>query len=219
MTKRAACLVVAGLFLTAGAGYAQGQWEPDILAFEDADRSNPPPDGAVLFVGSSSIRMWTNLARDFDGTEVINRGFGGSQTSDLIHYAHRIVVPYAPRLIVLYEGDNDIASGKSAEHVFDDYRRFVSLVRNQLPNTRIAFIAIKPSLARWDMAPEMLRANERIRAHAGERPYLDFIDVWEPMLGDDGRPMPELFLDDGLHMNEKGYAIWSDAVAPFLTTK
>jgi len=216
---RSALLLSAALLLMPAVCAAQSQWEADIAAFESADRSETPPHGAALFVGSSSIRMWTTLAADFEGTQVINRGFGGSRMADLIHYVNRIVMPYAPRVIVVYEGDNDIASGMPVQRVMDDYRRFVSLVRNQLPDVRIAFIAIKPSLARWDMAPEMKRANASIEAFAAGSKDLDFIDVWVPMLGDDGRPMPDLFLDDGLHMNEKGYAIWMRAVAPFLSTE
>ncbi len=147
MLKVAVCVFAALLFVSPRPGAAQSGWEPDISAFEAADRTDPPSTGAVLFAGSSSIRMWTSVEEDFKGTPVINRGFGGSTMADLIHYAHRIVVPYEPRLVVVYEGDNDVASGMSAEEVFDDYRRFVALVRNRLPQTRIAFISIKPSPA------------------------------------------------------------------------
>lgn len=216
MIRLAICFLTVLSFVVTDAAKAQAQWEADIRSFEQADAADPPEPGGVLFLGSSSIRMWSTLTEDFAGTMVLNRGFGGSQTTDVIHYLHRIVVPYSPRLIVLYEGDNDIAAGKSAEEVFRDYRRFVALVRNQLPDARIAFIAVKPSLARWNLAPEMQRLNRLVENHASGRDHLDYIDVWEPMLGADGEPMANLFLDDGLHMNERGYAIWTEAVAPFV---
>lgn len=203
-------------FAAASPASAQNQWEEAIRAFERMDETEPPPEGAVLFAGSSSIRMWSTLAEDFPDEPVINRGFGGSQMSDLIHFAGRIVTPYGPRLILVYEGDNDVAAGKTAEQVFTDYRRFVSLMRNQLPDTRIAFIAIKPSLARRSLMDEMRKANEWIEAYAAARDYLDYIDVFTPMLGEDGEPSPHIFLEDGLHMNAAGYAIWAEAIRPYL---
>lgn len=203
-------------FAAASPAAAQNQWEEAIRAFERMDETDPPPEGAVLFAGSSSIRMWSTLAEDFPDEPVINRGFGGSQMSDLIHFAGRIVTPCAPRLILVYEGDNDVAAGKTAEQVFTDYRRFVSLMRNQLPDTRIAFIAIKPSLARRSLMDEMRKANEWIEAYAAARDHLDYIDVFTPMLGEDGEPLPHIFLEDGLHMNAAGYAIWTEAIRPYL---
>ena len=195
---------------------AQEQWEEAIQAFEQMDETDPPPEGAILFAGSSSIRMWSSLAEDFPDARVINRGFGGSQMSDLIHFADRIVTPYAPRLILVYEGDNDIAADKTAEQVFADYQEFVSLVHDRLPDTRIAFIAIKPSLARRALMDEMRKANELIEEYAGARDRLDYIDIFTPMLGEDGEPLPDIFVDDGLHMNAAGYAIWAEAVRPYL---
>ena len=195
---------------------AQEQWKEAIQAFEQMDETNPPPEGAILFAGSSSIRLWTTLTEDFPDARVINRGFGGSQMSDLIHFADRIVTPYAPRLILVYEGDNDVAAGKTAEQVFADYQEFVSMVHNQLPDTRIAFIAIKPSLARRSLMDEMRKANGLIEEYAGARDRLDYIDIFTPMLGEDGEPLPDIFVDDGLHLNAAGYAIWAEAVRPYL---
>ncbi len=211
-----ACLLGIMTLAAASPAYAQNQWEEAIRTFEQMDETDPPPAGAVLFAGSSSIRMWSTLAEDFPDARVINRGFGGSQMSDLIYFAGRIVTPYAPRLVLIYEGDNDVVAGKTAEQVFTDYRRFVSLMRNQLPDTRIAFIAIKPSLARRSLMDEMRKANELIEAYARTRDHLDYIDVFTPMLGEDGEPSPHIFLEDGLHMNAAGYAIWAEAVRPYL---
>jgi lysophospholipase L1-like esterase len=190
---------------------AESRWEADIQAFEAQDRVSPPPQGAILFVGSSSIRLW-KTARDFADLPTINRGFGGSEMSDVVAFLDRIVLPYAPEDIVLYEGDNDIAKGKTAQRVFRDYRAFVDGVHANLPRARIHFIAIKPSLARWKLVETMRAANALVRAETENDPRLGYLDVDTPMLGTDGKPRPELFIDDGLHLSEAGYAIWNEVV-------
>jgi lysophospholipase L1-like esterase len=192
------------------------RWEADIRAFEEADRTSPPPRDAILFIGSSSIRLWKTLASDFPARRVINRGFGGSQLSDAVHYFDRIVRPYRPRQIVIYAGSNDIAAGESAEQVAADFRQFVSLVQRALPETRVAFIAIAPNEARWNLMPAFTRANELVRQSIRTNPRLAYIDVVPHMLDDDGRPKPELYVDDRLHMNANGYALWTTLVRPYL---
>jgi len=192
------------------------KWEEAIRKFEEADRQRPPAKGAVLFIGSSSIQMWKNVAEDFPQTTVINRGFGGSEIADSTYYVDRIVVPYRPRLIVFYAGDNDLANGKTPQRVFEDYREFVRRVKAQLPKTRIAFISIKPSLARVALMPKMRAANELIRSYAARDKHLAYIDVFTPMLGEDGLPRRELFGPDGLHMNPQGYRLWRGVIAPYL---
>lgn len=187
--------------------------------FEESDKENPPPKGGVLFVGSSSVRMWKTLAEDFPGHQTINRGFGGSELSDSIHFADRIVLPYQPRMIVLYAGDNDISRGKTSKEVYDDFKKFVKLVKKALPTTRVAFIAIKPSLKRWELAAEMQKANQRIKKRCDGSKALDYLDIWTPMIGDDGKPRPELFAKDGLHLNEQGYALWTSVIRPFVDRK
>ena len=191
-------------------------FENDIRAFEETDRHEMPAPGGVLFVGSSSIRMWDGLTSAFPGHHVIQRGFGGSQFTDLLHFADRIVFPYAPRLIVVYEGDNDLESGKSPAQVYGDYREFVGRVRERLPETHVAFIAIKPSIARWGRIDVIREANGLIEAHAATEPLLSFIDIATPMIGEDGRPRPELFIADGLHLSAEGYDLWREAIAPVL---
>ena len=124
---------------------APESWEPSIQKFEEADRQHPAEKGGVLFIGSSSIRLWESLAADFPDVKVLNRGFGGSQIVDSTYYVGRIVVPYRPRMIVLYAGDNDLASGRSPEQVADEFKEFVERVRRDLPAVRIAFMSIKPS--------------------------------------------------------------------------
>ncbi|MEO5903361.1 MAG: SGNH/GDSL hydrolase family protein [Gemmatimonadaceae bacterium] len=183
-------------------------WERDIAAFEAEDRVSPPRQRGVLFVGSSSIRVWSTLDADFPGIDIVQRGFGGSELGDVVRYAPRIVIPYHPRLIVLYAGDNDLAAGKSPTMVFDQYRSFVELVQRELPSTRMAFVSIKPSGSRLALMPQIREANDMIRRYAARDARLAYVDVFTPMLGPDGRPREELFLPDRLHMNAAGYAIW-----------
>jgi lysophospholipase L1-like esterase len=192
------------------------KWESDIKAFEAADKTNPPPGNAILFVGSSSIRMWKSLADDFQGLAVINRGFGGSQMADTLHFADRIVLPYRPKQILVYAGDNDLAAGKSPEQVLADFTAFVELVHRSLPKTPVAYIAIKPSPSRWKLADQMRATNRRIAALARSDKQVDFIDVFTPMLGEDGQPRPDLFLADNLHLNSKGYQLWRSIIRPRL---
>ena len=194
---------------------AVDRWEGAIRAFEKADAENPPEKGGVLFIGSSSIRMW-DLPRYFPDLAATNRGFGGSQVADSLRYADRILLPYAPRTVVLYAGDNDVAAGKSPEQVADDFRRFVEKVHGRLPDTRVVYIAIKPSLARWKLVEPMRRANRLIHDQTEKSPHLAFVDVDGPMIGADGKPRRELFLDDGLHLNDAGYRLWTSLVRPAL---
>ena len=190
---------------------------PEIARFEAADRIAPPRPGGVLFVGSSSIRLWPTLAADFPGVYTLQRGFGGAELSDVIRYAPRIVLPYRPRLIVLYAGENDLAAGKSALAVFRQYQAFVALVRRTLPETRIAFVSIKPSPSRWALADQMREANDLIRRQAATDSRLSFVDVFTPMLRPDGKPREELFVEDRLHMNAAGYKVWKDLLRPIVS--
>jgi len=192
-------------------------WEEDIRRFEKADSLRPPHRGAILFVGSSSIRMWETLQEDFPGLQVINRGFGGSELSDAVHFADRIILPYKPRIIIVYAGDNDLANGKAPEQILADYRRLVDLVHESLPKTRIGYISIKPSLARWNLVSKIRKANALIRDYSAHDSLLSFIDIFTPMLGKDGTPRKELFAPDGLHLNATGYVLWTNAVRPFLS--
>jgi lysophospholipase L1-like esterase len=190
-------------------------WEEAVRKFEAADRSSPPPKHAVLFVGSSSIRLW-DLAASFPGLTAVNRGFGGSEMADSAHFFERLVLPHAPRSIVLYAGDNDCANGKSPEAIAAAYRDFAAKAHGHLPQARLVVIAIKPSPARWPLFGRMHVANELLRAAAAEDPRRAFVDVAAPMLGAQGMPRPELFLADGLHLNAAGYRLWSELLLPQL---
>lgn len=191
------------------------RWEPAIRAFEVKDRKQAPAKGGIVFVGSSSIVLW-DLQKSFPGLDAINRGFGGSQLADSVRYANRIVIPYEPRTVVLYAGDNDLASGKTPQQVFDDYRRFVAAIHAALTKTRIIYVAIKPCKARWKLIDRVRTANRLIADFAAKDPRLVFIDVEKTMLGAGGKPRPELFLPDGLHLNAEGYRLWASLVGPHL---
>jgi lysophospholipase L1-like esterase len=191
-------------------------FEAEIRAFEKADKTHPPPQGAILFTGSSSIRKWTTLARDFNTHKVINRGFGGSQISDLIYYADRIVIPYHPRRIVFFSGTNDLNARKTAEQVFEDFKDFVRKVRAVLPEVEMDYISITTSPSRWHEVEEVKKANGLISSWIRTQDHLTFINVFPATLGENGQPKPEFFLADRLHMNARGYALWTSIIEPYL---
>lgn len=177
------------------------KWEPEIKQFEDSDTTRPPAAGGIVFVGSSSIRLW-NLEKSFPDLPVINRGFGGSEVEDSLHFAKRLVLPYHPRTVVFYAGDNDIKNKKSAETVAGQFRAFCELVHDYLPATRIVFVGIKPSPSRWSLVGEQRKANGLVRDFAKSTDYVRFVDVEPVMLAANGEPEPSLFKEDKLHMTE-----------------
>jgi len=190
------------------------RFEADIQAFEAEDRTSPPPRGGVVFVGSSSIKNWTDVAADFPGIPVLNRGFGGSTLADIVYYMRRIVIPYQPRLVVLYAGDNDMVEGRTPERVLADYRAFSAGLRSALPETQLAFVSIKPSPSRRGYIERMRDTNRRIRADIARDTLQTYVDVFTPMLGPAGQPRPELFQADSLHMTRAGYLLWRALPAP-----
>lgn len=192
------------------------RWEKDIQAFEAADRKSPPPKGGVLFIGASSVRRWKTLAEDFPDQQTINRGFGGSQLVDSAHFAGRIVLPYEPRIIILHAGSNDLNAGRSPEQVLAAFRAFVEKVHAALPETRIAFLSINPTPARWAQAERQQEANRLIREFVAGKERLDFIDLWDALLDADGQPRPELHVEDRLHANAEGYKIRAAIVREYL---
>ena len=194
------------------------RWEKTISQFEKQDRKQGIKENGVLFVGSSSIRLW-DLEKYFPNQPTINRGFGGSEIVDSTHFADRIILKHKPKQIFLYAGDNDISRKKTADEVASDFEKFVARIHKTLPETQIVFIAIKPSLSRWTLSDTMIKANQKIAAQCAKNGLLDYADVWQPMLGTDGKPKPELFKSDGLHLNHQGYLIWKKAVQPFIDRK
>jgi lysophospholipase L1-like esterase len=193
------------------------RFESEIAAFEAYDHKNAPPQDPILFVGSSTVRLW-QTADAFPGLPVINRGFGGSTIDDVNNYADRIVFKYKPRLIVFYSGDNDLAAGRTPDRVFNDFTTFATSVHERLPNTPLIYLAIKPSIARWKIWTQMQEVNARVKELVQQNKQLTYIDTAPPLLGDDGQPQKSLFRDDGLHMNDKGYALWNKLLMPVLTT-
>jgi lysophospholipase L1-like esterase len=196
---------------------AKSRFEDEISGFEALDRQFPDRRRAeILFIGSSSIRMWQTLESDFPQHHVLNRGFGGSEIADSVRYADRILASHKPPLVVMYAGSNDINAGKSPATVAADFRAFAAKVWERLPTTSIAFISIAPSPARFSQVGRVREANRLIAAACAADPRLRFVDVFPLMLGPDGRPRRELFIDDGLHMNEGGYRVWIPLVRPLL---
>lgn len=191
------------------------RWEASIARFEALDKQKPPPKDGIVFVGSSSIVGW-NVEKSFPGLPVINRGFGGSQIADSVRYAERIVLPHRPKIVVFYAGDNDIASGKKPQQVLADYQAFVKKVHDSLPQTRIVYVAIKPSIKRWNLIAKIREANGLIREVVAKDPRLVYLDVDKPMLDADGKPRAELFKPDGLHLNADGYKLWNELLLPHL---
>jgi lysophospholipase L1-like esterase len=208
-------LVLALVFATAAVA-APEKWAKDIEKFTKADATNPPPKDAVVFIGSSSIVKWSTLAKDFPDVKVINRGFGGSELADSVFYLDQVAIPYRPRAIVVYAGDNDLNAGKTPETVAADFEAFCTKVHAALPQTRVVFIGIKPSPSRWKIHEKGEKANALIAAYCAKDKRRGFVDVWKPMLDAKGEPRPELFVADMLHINAAGYAIWTPLVAPHL---
>jgi lysophospholipase L1-like esterase len=193
-------------------------WESSIQKFEAEDRIHPPKPGTILFVGSSSINFWHTLSRDMAPLDAINRGFGGSQIEHVNHFADRIVLPYRPRAVVLYAGDNDLSWpwSKSPQTVCDDFKRFVSIVQTALPDTWIYYVSIKPSPTRRSQLPIEQQTNQMIANFISTQDRVQFIDITPAMLDARGKVRRELFRWDGLHMNPRGYALWTAIIKPIL---
>jgi lysophospholipase L1-like esterase len=192
------------------------RWEKSIDAFTEADRNLAPPPGGIVFVGSSSIRLWNDLENDFRGPHpiILNRGFGGARMADCTRYLERVVIPYKPRLVLVYAGDNDLAEGRHPQEVLDQFVRFVEGIRRILPDTRIAYISIKPSPSRARLIAKIRETNELVSKYITAGENLDFIDVFTPMLDSEGHPRSELFRADSLHLNRTGYSLWKSIIAP-----
>jgi len=214
-------LVFAQLFNNSVIAQTNHLFFNEIEAFKKMDQNNPPEKGAILFVGSSSFAMWKDIKNYFPEYSIINRGFGGSTLTDVIHYASDIIYPYQPSQVVIYCGENDLATSANAnaDTVLNRFSKLFGMIRKEVSNAHILFISIKPSPSRAKYMPEIVRANELIRKYLKRRSRTGFVDVYNKMLLDDGSPMQEIFLNDKLHMNKKGYAIWQKAIYPYLRKK
>ncbi len=211
-------LLLLFLLTTSSVFYAQLPFQDEIKAFKKQDSVQFPPRNAILFTGSSSFRMWTNVQNYFPGYTIINRAFGGSSLPDVIRYAPDIIIPYQPKQVIIYCGDNDLASSDTvtAQTVVQRFQQLFSIIRKALPNTSVVYVSIKPSPSRRHLMPKMKAANEGIRNFLKKQKQTAFVDVYHLMLTSDGEPRDELFLEDKLHMNAKGYAIWQKAIQPYL---
>ena len=196
----------------------KNRWEPDIRQFETTDRQSPPKPGGIVFYGSSTIRMW-KVAESFPGANVINRGFGGSQYADCARYVERAVLPCRPGIVVLYAGDNDLGQKKPPEQVLADFHSLVKKLEAGLPGVRIVVFPVKPSIKRWQLIDSVRRLNGMLRQSVAEDKRLTLIDIEPKMLGADGKPRPELFLRDGLHLSAEGYKLWASLLKPHLNGK
>ncbi|NLU22471.1 MAG: hypothetical protein GXW89_17475 [Phycisphaerae bacterium] len=192
------------------------RWEKAIAAFEAQDRESPPPKGGVLFIGSSTIRGWKTLQKDFPNHQVINRGFGGSWIMDATHFAERIIFPYEPRMIILRAGSNDIHAGRSPEDVFGDFKEFVAKVHARLPKTTIVYTSINSTPSRWASRDAVKAVNAMIEKYTRGRRYLKYVETYDMVLGPDGQPRAELFLPDRLHFNAEGYQLLAERIRPVL---
>jgi len=217
MFKKIAACITALLVLQ----FANAQQPPfydEIQSFKHNDSLFKPLPHAILFVGSSSFKKWWDVHTYFPGYPIINRGFGGSSFPDLIRYADKIILPYRPKQILVYCGDNDLAASDkiTADTVFQRFTHLFRIIRNQLNQTNIVFVSIKPSPARAHLMPKMEQANELIKTFLSKQKNTAFVDVYHLMLNTDGTPIKDLFIEDQLHMNAKGYTIWQQAIEPFL---
>jgi lysophospholipase L1-like esterase len=198
------------------AGAEPHRFEPEIRIFEILDHFNPPSPGGILITGSSTIRKWQHLEEDLPGLHWINRGFGGSTMEELIHFSERIVFPYHPSLVIVYEGDNDLASGISPDRFIESCRMFVENCRDKIPDAGLIFLSIKPSPARIRIWSTMQRANHMMEELAAEYERVRYLDFTDGLLNRSGEPDPSLFDQDRLHLNDLGYQVLTDALEPLL---
>lgn len=205
------------LFITA---FSQNEKQPffdEIRVFKMQDSINPPPARPILFVGSSSFRMWNDIQEAFKGYQVVNRGFGGSSLTDVIRYAEDIIIPYQPKQIIIYAGENDIASDTvDSRMVSERFKTLFLLIRKKLPAVPIVFVSMKPSPSREKYLPVIKQANQIIKNYLWQQGNTIYVDVYSSMLDANGKPRPELFKEDMLHMKPEGYKIWQDSIQPHL---
>ena len=173
-------------------------------------------DKLIVFTGSSSIKMWNNLKESFPKHNVVNMGFGGSDMSELLYFTDEIITSFSPKQVFIYEGDNDIAKGKKTDEILSSADSIVKRIRQKLPDVSLVFISAKPSVRRWELRNEYVAYNKALEAWTKNQKNVRYADVWTPMLKKDGIVRDDLFIEDKLHMNEKGYKIWQKVLKKFL---
>ncbi len=211
-------ILLLQLFQTVG--FAQNdlnRFEEDIAAFEAEDKQNGYQPDAILFTGSSSIRMWKTLAKDMAPIPVLNRGFGGSTIPEVLYYADRIILPHRPKIIVFYCGENDLSNDETKSVLaLKSFKKFHTYMEEHLPETKVFFLAIKPSIKRWNYWTKLSDANEKINKYINKIDNYYFIDTASEMLDENGMVLQDIFIEDNLHMNGKGYEIWTNTLKPEL---
>lgn len=213
----AACFVLAVPFIALAAEpVASADWSADMANFAAQDATSPSAPGCVLFLGSSSIRLWKTLQDDFPGVPVANRGFGGSQIADALVHFDRLILPHHPRLIVFYSGTNDVAAGKPPEQVVRDFETFCARVHEVRPETRILFVSLQYAPSRWHLREKMAAANAAVEKFCAADPRRGFVDTNPAMLAANGEPDAALYTNDRLHMAAGGYAVWAKLLAPLV---
>jgi lysophospholipase L1-like esterase len=192
------------------------KWEKEVAAYEASDRQNPPPKEGILFIGSSTIRLWKTLADDYPDQKVINRGFGGTEIVDSTHFADRLIFPHEPKQIFLRAGGNDIHGGRTPKQVAHDFSEFVRVIHARLPKTEIIYISVSPAPSRWGESDKYRELNRMIREMALEMPRVGYAETFDMVLAPGGLTMPELFVKDRLHFSPEGYKRLAERVRPFL---
>lgn len=220
MSKSIARILVLTLFtsITISSLYAQDptRFKDEIKTLKSKVYNFRQGEEVYLFTGSSSIRKWGNIPEYFPGKNIINNGFGGSQMSDLLHYSKDLILKYNPTKVFIYEGDNDLGSKKTSEEVLSTTKVLVGQIEAKLPKAEIIIISPKPSLSRWALKEKYLELNSVLKKYCESKSNLSFADVWFPMLNKEGEPIEDIFVEDGLHMNSKGYDIWAKVLKKFL---
>lgn len=196
-------------------------FEKEVKAFRESDRLSAPEKGQIVFIGSSSFTRWTSLSDAFPGYRVLNRAFGGSSLPDVTRYLNDVVFPYSPCQVVLYCGENDFAGDEKLVYdtVVARFKTLFSAVRKRLPKTSFAYVSMKPSPSRWALAPKFIAANAAIKEYLSTQPRTAYVDVWPVMLGQDGTPRAEIFVEDRLHMNADGYTLWAPLISKVLDAR
>lgn len=202
--------------LLVGQNDIEAKWGKSIAKYEQNDSVLMPEPEGILLLGSSSFTIWKDVRDYFPGKNIINRGFGGSQMSDVLHFKEKLILPYQPKQIVVYVGENDIAVGEAPEAVSEEGKQLVNWAKEQFPEVDFVFLSAKPSPIRWELRDKMKDLNALLSEYAAENEGVEYVNIWEPMLGENGKPKSEIFLKDSLHMNANGYKIWQKELQPYL---
>jgi lysophospholipase L1-like esterase len=210
------------LYLIVSLGFSLNAQKPafydDVQAFKKLDSLQKPATDILLFIGSSSFTRWKNIQQDLNNPKILNRAFGGSTLLDLLRYQEDVIFKYQPQKIFIYCGENDIASSEnvSGKEVFERFKTLHQQIRKKFPKVPIYFISMKPSILRWKMRERLINGNQLIEQYIKKKRKTYFINIWDKMLNSEGLPKADIFVEDNLHMNNKGYQIWIEALKKYI---